>query len=138
MLVGAASCARKTKPPFVIKHESVSSIEFKRTVYSAENPLSRSYLEKRVTDKEDVENIICWVEDLKLEKKGAIEVPIERIQFVIVLKGIKDHRLVFMDEYVIFDATAYTYTDPEQMAEVSRKYNLLNYSEQTAELGIII
>lgn len=138
MLICAVSCARKTKPPFVIKHESVTSIEFKRTVYSADNPVERSYLQKSVTDKNDVENVICWIEELKLEKHDAIEVPIEQIQYVIVLKGIKDHRLVFMDEYVIFDATAYTYTDEKQMTEVAQKYNLLNYSEQETELGIIV
>ncbi|MBQ8605609.1 MAG: hypothetical protein IJ408_02630 [Clostridia bacterium] len=138
MIFSCASCAKRTKPAIVIKHESVTSLEFKRTVFSADDPTLRSYFQKTITESEDVEKLICWIEDLKLEKHSAIEVPIEKVQYVIVLKGVKDHRLVFMDNYVIFDSTAYTYKDPDSMSEVGEKYNLSNYSEKSiASLGII-
>ena len=131
------SCARKTKPPFVIKHESVESVDFKRTVYSADDPSVRSYVQKSVTAKEDVEDVLCWIEKLKLEKHDAIEVPIEKVQYVIVLNGIKDHKLVFMDQYVVYDSTAYTYKDSSQMSEVANKYNLLNYEQKDTKLDLI-
>lgn len=132
------SCAKKSRPSIEIKNESVSSIELRRTVFSAENPSERSYFQKTVDKKEDVETLISWIEQLSLEKHDPIEIPIEKVQYVLILKGIKDHRLIFMDEYVVYDSTAFTYKSEKQMTEISEKYNLSNYPETSvSSLGII-
>lgn len=138
LLLTLASCARKTKPQINIKHDSVTSIEFISASTSATDPTARSYAMKTVSESDDIEAIICWIEDLDLEKHAAIEVPIENVSHVIVLKGVKDHKLIFMNEYVIYDSNAYTYKKTKQSTQVAQKYNLLNYPETTVtSLGII-
>ena len=138
ILISCCSCARKSRPPFEIKHESVNAIEFRRTSFLADNPFERSYFQKTVDNKEDIEKLLLWIEELSLEKHEPIEVPIEQVQYVIVLKGVKDHKLVFMNEYVVYDSTAFTYKSEKQMTQVSQKYNLLNYAETPiTTLGLI-
>ncbi len=127
-------CARKTKPVFNIKHESVTSIDFKRSTYAQNGNLSLKCVQKTVDDTDDIEKLLTFVESLKLVKHAPIEVPSEKIQYVMVLNGVKDHKLVFMDEYVVYDSTAYTYKNLSQKSEVAEKYNLLNYPETESDL----
>lgn len=135
LLTACSSCARKTSPAFTIKKESVTSIDFKKNSLSADDPTKTVTVQKSVTDKEDVEAVIAWVHSLKLEKHDPIEFPIETIRYMMVLNGVKDHQLIFLDNYVVFDSTAYLYTDKAQASEASEKYALLNYPESDTTLG---
>ena len=49
-LVIFAGCTEKQRPVLQINNESVTSIEFKKTCYSDEDPDSRSYVSKTVTE----------------------------------------------------------------------------------------
>ena len=134
LITGLSACVKKSYPAFNIKNESVTSIDFK---YNPEiTPGSSSAtVEKVVTSKDDMEKLITWVHSLDLKKHEAIEFPIETIRYMMVLNGKKDHRLFFLDDYVVFDSTAYEYLDKSQAKEVIEKYNLLNYPEQPTTLG---
>ena len=137
MISVLCGCAEKTKSALDIKNESVTSIEFKKTCYSESEPDSRSYVAKTVTVREDIDSIISWVESLKLTKQSAIEIPVEQVDYVIVLNGTKQHNLIFVGNYVVFDTAAYTFDSPVQQEQVKEKYNLLNYEESSVELDLM-
>ena len=42
-----------------------------------------------------------------------------------------------MDEYIIYDYTAYTFDKSSDLTAVETKYNLLGYTETETELGIV-
>ena len=130
-------CAEKTRPALDIKKESVTSIEFKKTCYKEDVPDYREYVSKTVTEREDLDALINWTQSLRLEKQSAIEVPVERVEYVIVLKGVKEHRLIFLDDYIVYDTAAFVYANPSQKEQVKEKYNLLNYEEKAAELDLM-
>lgn len=130
-------CAKKTRPMLDIKKESVTSIEFKKTCYKDDEPDYREYVSKTVTEREDLDALINWVLSLKLAKQNAIEVPVERVEYVIILNGAKEHRLIFMDDYIVYDTAAFVYANPSQKEQVKEKYNLLNYEEKAAELDLM-
>ena len=131
-------CARKTRPLIQIKHESVQSIDYKRTDFMTDSPDKRDHYIKTVTQNEDIEIILDWIESLKLQKHDAIEVPTEKVEYVITLNGVKNHTVVFFDNYVIYDATVFTYLDSVQSKQVSEYYNMLNYAEQPTEFDLIV
>lgn len=135
IVTAVPSCARKTSPAFTIKKESVSSIDFKKNTLLADEGVKTYTVQKSVTGKEDIEAVISWVHSLKLEKHEPIEFPMETIRYMMVLKGVKDHLLIFLDDYVVFDSIAYSYTDKAAAKKVAEKYNLLNYPESDTTLG---
>lgn len=137
MLLSLVGCAEKTRAALDIKRESVSSVEFKRTCYSDDEPEFRAYVSKKVTEASDIDKLIAWATDLRLTKQKAIEIPVENVEFVMVLNGTKEHKLIFMGDYVIFDAVAYTYDRAQDKSLVREKYNMLNYEENSAELDLI-
>lgn len=137
LLISLCGCAEKTKPALDIKSESVTSIEFKRTCYSDDDPSFRSYVSKTVSQREDIDEVINWAKSLKLSKQSAIEIPVEKVEYVIVLNGVKKHKLIFMGDYIVLDAAAYTFDNPAQKTQVREKYNMLNYSENSAELDLM-
>ncbi len=130
-------CAKKTRPMLDIKKESVTSIEFKKTCYKEDEPDYREYVSKTVTEREDLDTLINWAQSLKLEKQNAIEVPVERVEYVIILNGVKEHRLIFLDDYIVYDTVAFVYANPSQKEQVKEKYNLLNYEEKAAKLDLM-
>lgn len=131
-------CTRKSRPAIDIKYESVQSVYFKRTVFSTESPDKRDYFVKSVTDTDGIKSVLDWIESLDLEKHSAIEVPLERVEYVIILNGVKDHTVVFYDNYVIYDTTAFTYKDESHRDETAKCYNMLNYEEKQTELNLVI
>ena len=130
-------CAKKTRPMLDIKKESVTSIEFKKTCYKEDEPDYREYVSKTVTEREDLDTLINWAQSLKLEKQNAIEVPVERVEYVIILNGVKEHRLIFLDDYIVYDTVAFVYANPSQKEQVKEKYNLLHYEEKAAKLDLM-
>lgn len=137
LMLTMGSCARKVRPVINIKHESVTTVTFKRTVFSTDNPITRDYMQKTVTEANDVEQLLDWIESLDLKKHEAIEVPTEKIEYVILLGDTKQHTLVFFENYAVYDSTAYTFNTPAQKDSVSEKYNMLNYKETETELDLI-
>ena len=135
MLTLTCSCARKIFPAFNIKKESVTAIEFKQCTLNIDDIGNPLCVKKDVTAKEDIEKIIDWAQSLKLEKHEPIEYPIETVRYIIVLKGKLDHKITFLDDYVLFDSQAYTYKSDLQKKQVSEKYNFLNYTESKSTLG---
>ncbi len=129
-------CAVKYRPEIVIKSDSVTSIDFKKT-YFPEGEGSRTYSVKKLTEREDIDELSAWLESLRLVKQDAIEVPVEQVEYVIVLNGAKEHTAIFMNEYIIYDRTAYTFENETQRGAVSEKYNLLNYPEQQTQLDLM-
>lgn len=138
LILSFTGCAYKTRPAIQIKHDSVKSIDYKRTDFMTNSPDERNYYLKTVTESEDIEVILDWIDGLKLEKHDAIEVPTEKVEYVITLNGIKNHTIVFFDNYVIYDAAVFTYLDSTQSKQVSEYYNMLNYAEQPTELDLIV
>lgn len=130
-------CSEKKKPAFHIKNDSVTSIEFQKTVFSETDVTERSYVSKTVLQREDIDKLISWMSALKLEKHAAVEIPIENVKYVIVLNGPKEHNLIFLDDYAVFDTAAYQFADQSQMEQVGQKYNMLNYEEKAAELNLM-
>ncbi len=130
-------CAEKQRPVLQINNESVTSIEFKKTCVSQQDPDARTYVSKTVTEKQDVDELIEWAKSLKLKKQDAIEIPVEQVDYVIVLNGVKEHKLIFLNEYVVLDTTAYTYENPDDKSQASEKYNLLNYEETETQLNLM-
>ena len=133
LLVLLCGCSLKNTPSLRLKAESVSSVEIKKTYRDGTSSYSVS---KTVTDREDTEKLISWLESLRLTKHDAIEIPVDQVRYVVVLEGVKTHKLIFIDGFVIYDSTAYTYDDLSQQSEIDKKYNLLNYPEQSTELDL--
>lgn len=136
MLFSMSACARKIRPDINIKTESVTALSFKRTVFSSTDVTSREYMQKRITEQQDIKALTDWISDLRLEKHDPIEVPVEMIEYFIILEGKKEHTLIFYGDYVVYDATAYTFKNSAQRHEVVEKYNMLNYEEQQTELEL--
>ncbi len=128
-----SSCAKKVSPSIKLNSDNVTSIEFKKTVFGLEN----DYKQKTVTEKDDIKTLCDWLTKLRLTKHEAIEIPVEKIRYAIILYGTKEHRVVFMDEYIIYDNDAYTFDRPGDLDSVSSRYDLLNYTESDAKLGLI-
>ena len=128
-----ASCAKKFSPSIKLKSDSVTSIDFKKTVFGEE----RQYKQKTVTEASDIKEICNWLTSLRLTKHDAIEIPVEKISYTIIINGTKQHRVLFMEEYIIFNNTAYTFNKPADKDTVIGKYNLLNYTETDTKLGLI-
>lgn len=137
VLLLLCGCAHKSMPAFRIKGESVKSIEIIKTCYDENDASARSFVSKTVTERGDIDNLISWLESLKLTRHDAIEIPAEEVRCVVNLDGVKSHRLIFIEGYVIFDATAYAFNDPSDTDAIIQKYNLLNYAEQDTELDLI-
>ncbi len=137
IVLNVFSCTYKTSPDIDIKLESVQSIDFKRTAFSTETPFGRDYFVKSVTDANDVKALLEWIEGLKLEKQQAIEIPTENVEYLMILNGVKNHKLIFFDNYVVYDSIAYTYENQSKITEVSKMYNMLNYEEKSTELNIL-
>lgn len=128
-----SSCAKKFTPSIKIKSDNVTSIEFKKTVFDVTN----TYKQKTVTETDDIKTLCQWLTNLSLAKHEPIEIPVEKISYAIILKGTKEHRVVFMDEYIIYDNVAYTFNKNRDLNAVATKYDLLNYNETDATLGLI-
>lgn len=133
ILTAFSSCAKKFSPSIKIKSDSVTTVEFKKTVFGTSN----TYKQKTVTDTDDIKALCQWLTGLSLTKHDAIEIPVEKISYAIILKGTKEHRVVFMDEYIIYDNDAYTFNKNRDADAVTGKYDLLNYTETDATLGLI-
>ena len=128
-----SSCAKKFRPSIKFNSENVTSVEFKKTFFGE----TREYKQKTVTEADDIKEICNWLMSLHLTKHDAIEIPVEKISYAIILKGTKEHRVVFMDDYIVFNNTAYTFNKESDIGIVAKKYNLLNYNENDAKLGLI-
>ncbi len=133
ILTAFSSCAKKFSPSIKIKSDSVTSVEFKKTVFG----ISNTYKQKTISDTDDIKDLCQWLTGLSLTKHDAIEIPVKNISYAIILKGTKEHRVLFMDEYIIFDNNAYTFNKNRDMNAVSEKYDLLNYTETDTTLGLI-
>ncbi len=133
IIISFSSCAKKFSPSIKIKSDSVTSVEFKKTVFGKTN----TYKQKTVTETEDIKSLCQWLTGLSLTKHDAIEIPVENISYAIILKGTKEHRVVFMNEYIIYDNNAYTFNKNRDVGAVTDKYDLLNYTETDATLGLI-
>lgn len=136
MMLTLSACARKEKPTIKIKYDSVSSIVFKRMELSDTDATLRTYYQKKITGEDDVKSVLDWICSLSLLKHEAIEVPSEKIEYLMKFGDTKEHVLIFFDDYVVYDSTAYTFKNPTQQEEVIEKYNLLNYEEQETELDL--
>ncbi len=128
-----SSCTKKFSPSIKLNSDSITSVEFKKTIFD----LERTYKQKTVTQASDIKSICDWLTSLRLTKHDAIEIPVENISFAIILKGAKEHRVIFMDEYIIFNNAAYTFNRANDQKSVSEKYNFLNYTETDTKLGLI-
>lgn len=129
------SCTRKSFPAFTIKKESVTEIEFKQAKINPNDIGNPECVKKTITQDSDIEAVIDWAHSLKLEEHDPIEYPIQDVRYIIVLHGKLEHRITFLDDYVLFDAKAFTYKSSSQKDEVSQKYNLLNYEQTETTLG---
>ncbi len=127
-----SSCAKKFRPSIKLNSDSITTVEFKKTMFGSQ----RTYKQKTVTEVSDIKSICDWLTSLRLTKHDAIEIPIEKISYAIILKGTKDHRVIFMDEFIIFNNDAYTFNKPADRKSVLEKYNFLNYTETDAKLGL--
>lgn len=137
VLLTFCGCAEKSRPTLDIKKDSVTSVEFKKTCYSDSDPSFRSYVSKNVSQREDIDKIVEWAKSLKLTRHDAIEIPVDQVSYVIVLGGAKEHKLIFVGDYIVFDTAAYTFDNPSQKTQVAQNYNLLNYEESESELDLI-
>lgn len=133
-LVLFTSCAKKFSPSIKLNSDNITSVEFKKTIFG-EN--ERQHKQKTITEHSDIKELCNWLTSLRLTKHDAIEIPVEKITYAIILKGTKEHRVVFMDEYIIFNNTAYTFNKSSDLKAVEQKYNLLNYTENDSKLGLI-
>ena len=124
-------------PELRIKVESIESIDFKKTYFKDDLSDPRDYKQKSVTDKDDIKEIVDWLVGLSITKHDAIEIPVERVNYVIMLNGKKTHKVIFMDNYIIYDSQAYTFDNESDIDSVKNKYNLLGYTEIETDLDII-
>ncbi len=127
------SCAKKFSPSIKLNSDNITSVEFKKTIFG----LERTYKQKTITQDQDIKALCDWLTSLRLTKHEAIEIPVEKIRYTIILKGAKEHRVIFMDEYIIYDNDAYTFNRDGDIDSVSSRYDLLNYTETDAKLGLI-
>ncbi len=127
------SCAKKTKPTIKISADSVDTIDFKKTYFND----STYYKQKTVTEKQDIVKITNWLSTLLLEKHEPIEVPVEKVSYVIVLNGKTTRKIILMDNFIIYNSTAYTFKREADLKSVSEKYNLINYPETDTTLELI-
>lgn len=134
ILVCFCSCAEKFRPEIKLNADSITSIDFKKTYFTDKD---REYMQKSVTESEDVEALVKWLTGLHLTEHPAIEIPVEKINYALVINGKKNHTVIFMDEYIIYDYTAYTFDKSSDLTAVETKYNLLGYTETETELGIV-
>lgn len=129
------SCAEKFYPEIKINTENVTSVEFKKTYF--EDDGTRVHKQKKITDSDDIEAVADWLSDLRLTEHSAIEIPVEKISYVMIINGKKVHRVIFMDEFIIYDSTAYTFDNEKDLNAVQEKYDLLGYTEEETELDLI-
>lgn len=129
-------CKRIERPEIKIKYDSVNAIEFKKRIFSDQNDNKHESVLKTVTKREDIDSLLKWIESLDITEHEAIEIPAEKVEYYIVLDSIKEHELIFFDNYVVYDTTAYTFDDPDDKQSVAEKYNLLNYEQKETELGL--
>ena len=133
MLLALCSCAKKFRPEIKLNAESITSIDFKKTYFTDKD---REYMQKSVTESEDIEALADWLTGLHLTEHPAIEIPVEKINYALVINGKKNHTVIFMDEFIIYDYTAYTFDKSSDLTAVETKYNLLGYTETEAELDL--
>lgn len=131
-----SGCGPKVSPALKLRADSVSSIEIKKTVYSDTDPEARSYVSKTVTVKEDIGAIVSWLQSLPLTKHEAIEIPIKDVRYVVVLNAGVEHKIIFLDQFVVYDGTAFA-CDETVSDGVATKYNLLNYPESETQLDLV-
>ena len=136
-IFAVSSCEQKVSPELRIKVESIESIDFKKTYFKDDLSDPRDYKQKSVTDKDDIKEIVDWLVGLSITKHDAIEIPVERVNYVIMLNGKKTHKVIFMDNYIIYDSQAYTFDNKSDIDSVKNKYNLLGYTEIETDLDII-
>ncbi len=130
LLLSCTSCAQKTTSVIKINSDSVNSITFKSN--SSEN-----CKQKLITEPADIKNICSWLKSFKLTKHSAIEIPVSNVTYLIQIDGKADHQIIFMDEFIIYDMTAYTFDNKSDYNSVKQKYNLFAYKETDCELGLL-
>lgn len=129
-----SGCAKKTTTKISINAQNVKSVNFKCAYFGGDKI---DYKQKIITQQSDIKTITDWLGSLQLEKAGVIEIPAEKITYYLQFKGAKEHKVIFMDEFIIFDKTAYTFKKSTQQNSVVQKYNLFNYPEQDTTLGLL-
>lgn len=133
MLVTFCSCAKKFHPEIKLDVDSITSIDFKKTIFSDDK---REHVQKSVTEQADIKQLADWLSGLRLTEHEAIEIPVEKITYALVINGKKTHTVIFMDEYIIYDFTAYTFDKSSDVTTVETKYNLLGYTETETKLDL--
>lgn len=136
-LMSLSACAEKFRPEIKINTDSITSIDFKKTYFTDDSDDPRDYKQKTLTEADDIRALADWLTGLHLTEHPAIEIPVEQVSYAIILNGKKSHRVLFMDEYIIYDSTAYTFDRDSDKNAVDSKYNLLGYTETETELDII-
>ena len=134
VVVSLCSCAKKFSPEIKLNVENITSIDFKKTYFTDDE---REHKQKSVTEQSDIKAIVDWLSGLRLTEHSAIEIPAEKITYALVINGKKTHTVIFMDEYIIYDYTAYTFNNSSDLKTVESKYNLLGYTETEAGLDLV-
>lgn len=135
LVVSLCSCAKKFTPEIKLNPENITSIDFKKTYFNEDN--TRTHKQKSVTEQADIKALADWLSGLRLTEHLAIEIPAEKITYVLMINGKKTHTVIFMDEYIIYDYTAYTFNNNSDLSAVETKYNLLGYTEVEAGLDLV-
>ena len=137
-VISISGCGkRKESPDIKLKKDSITSIVFQKS-YPAQSGSNiedeKAFKEKAVTESADIAEIARWIEGLKLTKSQAIGIDPNKIEYTIVLKGVKDHLLVFTLGKVIYDGIVYDFVSEAQSLEAGQMYNLLNYEEKDTQV----
>lgn len=132
--ISLCSCAKKFSPEIRLNAENITSIDFKKTYFVDKD---REHKQKSVTEQADIKQLTDWLSGLHLTEHPAIEIPAEKITYALIINGKKNHTVIFMDEYIIYDYTAYTFDNSSDLKTVETKYNLLGYTETEAALDLV-
>ena len=130
LMLLCCSCAKKTTPTIKINSDNVNSVVFKSNTDSG-------CKQKLITEKTDIKNICSWLKSIKLTKHSAIEIPTSEVSYIIEINGKADHKIIVMDEFLIYDSVAYTFNKKTDLNSVEQKYNLFAYKETDSELGLL-
>ncbi len=125
--------ARKDSPDIRLKRESIDTIIMQKS-YPIEGSEDNMFRQKEISEAEDIDALVEWIEGLQLVKGEVIGIDPRLVEYTIILEGVKDHLLVFTQGKVIYDGIVYDYENSEQALEAQQKYSLLNYEENEAQV----
>lgn len=105
--------------------DAVDTVYMQKTVIEGENKYT--YKEKKIDQSDEIVSFLKKLDEIRFEEIEPVE--FSKVDFLIVFDGKKKHKMLFLDDEIIYDGRAYKSVKGSLKKTVSKLYDALEGSE---------